>query len=394
MNMKAFISILIVTLLFITNGISVTGEEEQNTDAANISETDAATPVETIPPIPTPTKVQPPLNISPQSDSNGTVPDGSNVTSVQTSVPSDNNTMMEANTLGNDTAQINESTPLGTILPNSTPDMNQSPRNETSSSYPNMSPPAEINNTLNITNRSEVVDPGAKQKAFSGWLEIGMNASLSKNYKAASEAFVAALRINNGSDEARIRYAISLSKLGRSDEARAVMEHLSNLTPSKPELYIPLGSELNAVKRYLEASSILENATVLYADNPDAWTQLAGSYAGLSRFEEALSTVRKSLQISINQSGGWEKLGTILSGQGRFYEAVAAYEKALSYDTKDVDIWTGLGDTWIALGQYTQALESYAAAAEIRPNDTPLFQKISLRFMKNKVIPPKQERFE
>jgi|GEM_PF-4970012 len=259
-------------------------------------------------------------------------------------------------------------------------EVNSSPPLSDSSQVKNES----VNTTAPEGNKTNQTGPTAAdiQKAFSGWYEKAVNASLKGNNKAAADAYAAALRLDKESEKALAGYGDALSKLGRDTEALDVYSRLQNLSPTNATILIPLGREQNAVGSHDEALATLLNATAAYPNETEGWNQLAAAYAGLSRYEEALTTVRKSLQISTDQAGGWGRLGSILSGQGRFYEAVAAFEKSLTLDPKNGATWTDLGNTWASLGRYKEASQAYEAATESRPSDTSLWLKLAAVYEK------------
>jgi Flp pilus assembly protein TadD len=220
--------------------------------------------------------------------------------------------------------------------------------------------------------------------AFTGWYDKGVNASNKGNYQAASEAFAAALRINKTSSDAQMRYATTLTVLGRDNEALLIYQNLLNQTSvDDSAILVPYGKTLNAVGDYEAALSVLINGTVRYPDDQEAWNQLAAAYAGLSRYEEALTSVRRSLQISPENAGGWGQLGTVLYGQGRFYEAIAALEKSISLGPDENAYLITLGDSWVALNRYQEATEVYLSALEKNPNHTQTLHKLGDLYAKN-----------
>lgn len=213
--------------------------------------------------------------------------------------------------------------------------------------------------------------------AFTGWYDKGVNATNKGNYQAASEAFAAALRINKTSSDAQMRYATTLTALGRDREALMIYQNLLNQTSVDDSIIlVPYAKTLNAVGDYETALSVLINGTIRYPDNQEAWNQLAAAYAGLSRYEEAITAVRRSLQISPENPGGWGQLGTVLYGQGRFYEAIAALEKSISLSPDESAFQITLGDSWVALNRYQEATEVYLSVLEIDPTHTRTLHKL------------------
>nr|WP_319579545.1 tetratricopeptide repeat protein [uncultured Methanospirillum sp.] len=283
----------------------------------------------------------------------------------------DTGEIVEQNVVANDTGEPVEPEPV---------EVNSSPPLQNTS-------PVKIesaNKTAPEGNKTNQTGPSAAdiQKAFNGWYEKALNASISGNNKAAADAFAAALRLDKGSEKALTGYGEVLSKLGRDTEALEIYSRLQNLSPTNTTILIPLGREQNAVGSHEAALATLLNATAAYPNDTEGWNQLAAAYDGLTRYEEALTTVRRSLQISTDQAGGWGQLGAILSGQGRFYEAIAAFEKSLTLDPKNGITWADLGNTWTALGRYKEAAQAYEAATESRPSDTTLWLKLAAVYEK------------
>lgn len=118
-----------------------------------------------------------------------------------------------------------------------------------------------------------------------------------RDYKRAADAFTGVLRDHPGAEEVRIQGALSLSQVGRIDEAIAMLREGIETSPAEPELHYQLGLMFAACERYEEAITQLTTADALRPDHPATQLRLAWCYAALQNAQKALALIEQAYRL-------------------------------------------------------------------------------------------------
>ncbi|TDJ08675.1 MAG: DUF1736 domain-containing protein [Deltaproteobacteria bacterium] len=118
-------------------------------------------------------------------------------------------------------------------------------------------------------------------------------------HRAAIERFEQAIEIEPGYRIPYINWAYSLSALGRSDEALALLEAQLQRDPPDPFAYNNLGFLLlEQGLDLVRGVALLEQANRLRPDDPDILDSLAWGYYKLGRHSEARGLLQRSLALN------------------------------------------------------------------------------------------------
>jgi predicted Zn-dependent protease len=201
----------------------------------------------------------------------------------------------------------------------------------------------------------------------------------------AIRSFEAASRLGGGAY--RTEYANALTLLGRTAEARLVLERAVAERPNDAKALAALGQVLNAEEKPTEALAVLTRAAALTPDDPRLLANLghalersgnparaaevlagvverqpestvargllAEAYFKQGRPDEAVAVVRDGLQKRPESSLLYRSLGALLERTGKAAEAAAAYREYLR-------LAPGAGDAQ-ALAERAAQLERAAA---------------------------------
>lgn len=173
----------------------------------------------------------------------------------------------------------------------------------------------------------------------------------------AAVAFRRAIELGESTPTIYFKLVISLSNVGRIDEATAALHEGLYTDPQHPRFDFARAAIHFAKKEYGEALRLIQTyqrstPSVAY----DSYHFEAGILAGLGRFSDAVGAYERALKHypdSIEL-----KLGraAALAGAGRRSVALAAYDEILAGDAQNIAARSGRADVLIAMGQVDQAV--------------------------------------
>ncbi|MGE3914509.1 MAG: tetratricopeptide repeat protein [Hyphomicrobiaceae bacterium] len=198
-----------------------------------------------------------------------------------------------------------------------------------------------------------------------------------KSYESALAAYE---RIPAGSplqQAVDIRKAQNLNLLDRVDEAKRLLEELSDRDPSDIRPLDALGNMMRGRKRYEEAIGYYTKAIRLI-DKPEAkhWSYFYArgtSYERIKKWQLAEADLQKAMQLSPDQSLVLNYLGYSWVDQGiNLKQGLKLIERAVQLKPDDGYIVDSLGWAQYRLGNYKQAVKHLERAVELRPEDPTL----------------------
>jgi predicted TPR repeat methyltransferase len=104
------------------------------------------------------------------------------------------------------------------------------------------------------------------------------------------------------------------------------------LLPGRPSTLTNLGAARLKLGRADEAAAVLQDALAQEPDNAEALGHLAAAQAELGQPQAALRTVERALALQPRAGAAWTLRGTLLRELGRPAEAAAAYREALAHE--------------------------------------------------------------
>lgn len=146
------------------------------------------------------------------------------------------------------------------------------------------------------------------------------------------------LRKNPDNPRAHTNLGLSLSKLGRNDEAMAHFQEAVRIHPTFIEAYNNIGMILANTGKIEESLPYFYEVLRLRPASKRAHFNIGQVHARQGKWDEAISHYEQELQIDPNYIDGYLKLGFALEERKRFSEAESLYRKALSIWPEQIDL--------------------------------------------------------
>jgi len=173
---------------------------------------------------------------------------------------------------------------------------------------------------------------------------------------------------------ARLRAALELDALGRTDEAVAELKAMAAERPSRPEPLVELGDILRAHKRFSEASTAYDGAIARTPDPKSGdWRLFYSRGVALERsglWLRAEADLRYALQLQPDQPLVLNYLGYSWIDKGQnLTDALGMIQRAVQLRPNDGYIVDSLGWAYFRIGDYPQATRYLERAIELLPED-------------------------
>ncbi|CAB3643694.1 Photosystem I assembly protein Ycf3 [Paraburkholderia sediminicola] len=187
--------------------------------------------------------------------------------------------------------------------------------------------------------------------------------------EAAEPLIARSLSLGLGYGWALANHGAVLVRLGRNDEALAVLDRALRLEPRLAPALVALGNVKLALQQYLEALSAYDAALAVSSALPEAWSNRGNVLRALNRPADALISYDRALALTpneyathLNSAHAWRDLG-------QCDRALQAYRTALVIRPKTVDVLLACGGVLQLLGREEDALACYDEILEANPHD-------------------------
>ncbi len=182
-------------------------------------------------------------------------------------------------------------------------------------------------------------------------------------------------RIDPMDDESHLLWALSLSRLGRTQQALEEMEKLVINHPDNPRGLINVGTLLAQAGRVDEA--IVQYERILALDEEveekvDAHLRLGDLLRDRDREQEAVEHYRAALATDPNLIDTHLALAGLLGRLGQFGESAQHFDRVVEIDANHVEAHFGRALALILGADYVQALEKLESSVETLPSNRSL----------------------
>lgn len=195
-----------------------------------------------------------------------------------------------------------------------------------------------------------------------------------RRFEAAAEVLSQVRRDSAYAPAARVRLAIVLDRLDRTDAAIAELESLAAAEPTRAEPLARLGDILRGRSRFVEAAAAYDRAVArLGPPERRQWALYYSRGIALERAKDwprAEADFLRALQLSPDQPYVLNYLGYSWVEQGReFARAKRMIERAVELRPHDGHIIDSLGWVLFRLGEQRGAIRWLERAVELLPRD-------------------------
>jgi predicted O-linked N-acetylglucosamine transferase (SPINDLY family) len=140
------------------------------------------------------------------------------------------------------------------------------------------------------------------------------------------------------------------------------------IQPNTPEAMGNLALSLSAMGRIDEAVALHREAIALRPDNPDGYNNLAGVLLVQGKPDEAIVAASEAIRLKPEFFLAHYNLGVAYQQKGRVEDAIGEYQQAISIQPNFPEAFCNLGLCLVDLGKREEAVTAYRRAIELRPN--------------------------
>ncbi|MFL9866767.1 tetratricopeptide repeat protein [Paraburkholderia fungorum] len=187
--------------------------------------------------------------------------------------------------------------------------------------------------------------------------------------EAAEPLIARSLSLGLGYGWALGNHGAVLVRLGRNDEALAVLDRALRLEPRLAPALVALGNVRLALQQYREALSAYDAALAVSSALPEAWSNRGNVLRALNRPADALISYDRALALTpdeyathLNSAHAWRDLG-------QYERALQAYRSALVIRPRTPEVLLACGGVLQLQGREEDALACYDEILEANPHD-------------------------
>jgi tetratricopeptide (TPR) repeat protein/tRNA A-37 threonylcarbamoyl transferase component Bud32 len=171
----------------------------------------------------------------------------------------------------------------------------------------------------------------------------------------------------------------ALSNAGRSDEAVTCFERSLERDPDYVVALLNLAGARSDAGRPEEALALVERALALEPDSARAWRMRGVQEFALKQYPDAERSLLRSLELEPGSALAIGNLGYARALQGRHAEAVADFERALSIEPDYPQVLINLSNSQNRLGDFAGATEPLRRALALSPRDATVHNNLAWR---------------
>lgn len=184
----------------------------------------------------------------------------------------------------------------------------------------------------------------------------------------ALQWFDRALGLKPAFREALAARAVTLQKIGRTQEALADLAAILQIDPENDEALYMIGAIHQSRGESAEALAAYERAIRRKPDYCEALLNRGVLLDQIGQCDAALASFDSALALRPNDSIVHFNRGSVLQRLGRFDAALAAYDQARALGANDPEVELNRGNALQKLGRFTEALAGYERALALRPH--------------------------
>jgi tetratricopeptide (TPR) repeat protein len=181
----------------------------------------------------------------------------------------------------------------------------------------------------------------------------------------AAENYRLCLTLNPDFDSAKRNLGVTLTELGRTDEAIALLREALAKRPDSGPLHNNLGNALQAQGDLTSAEREYLRALQLDPGSADPHNNLANLYRQRGNAPKAEEEMREAVRRAPQSLPFRIHLGDMLLQRGRVDEALEVFTAAVGLDRESAEAQRGRGEALMRLGRAPEAIRSLQRSLEL-----------------------------
>jgi tetratricopeptide (TPR) repeat protein len=178
---------------------------------------------------------------------------------------------------------------------------------------------------------------------------------------------------------ALLSHGFALNRLERNPEAILSLERVLKLEPANLTALTTLGMIYDTMKIFSKSDSIYEQSLQLYPDNDLLMNNYAYSLAERNeKLEYALELALKAIAIKPANGAYLDTVGWIYYKLNQFELALSYIQQSLADRENSAVVLEHLGDVYLKLNQLPAAIKCWRQALELNPNQENLKRKLEI----------------
>lgn len=165
------------------------------------------------------------------------------------------------------------------------------------------------------------------------------------------------------------------------EDALPYYKKAAEIDPALIGAYCNWGLSLSKLGRPEEAKNILQQALRRRGDIPELYLTLSMIAHDEDELQESVNWAEKALEADPNFAHAYSAIARALDSNGMYEDAIAAYKKALDMDPAMYSALQNLGSTLYSMGFPEKSIEYYAKALELNSKNEVAYWNLSLSFL-------------
>lgn len=201
------------------------------------------------------------------------------------------------------------------------------------------------------------------------WQHLGFALHQSCEHEEAARAFERAASLNASERVQAVPHALSLSALGRHEDAIAILRPLQAKKCKDFELANLLGVLLKRAGRFSQALRMFDLARGLRPGNVSAWVNMGNTHQVMGNNKAAADAFGQAARLKPADAELWRLYGLALFRRGLHDEACRSLARAASLAPGDSKTFACRTDLLLRLGRKDEAVAAIARFRTERPGD-------------------------
>lgn len=195
-------------------------------------------------------------------------------------------------------------------------------------------------------------------------------------------------------EQEQIKFAFSLAKERRFDEALAEFETILKNNPASKLAQLGAGNMLFRLKRDDEALKRYYTVMQLDALMPQAQVGAARVYLRRREFEQALEKYQTAINIDPYFTEAYQGMGRVLARQEKYDQAIEQWRQAQRLDPQLIGVRRLMARAYQRQGKLAEALSELKSAVNIAPKRWRIYQALGSVYLQLQEYSAAKEAFE